>query len=40
MSRSLFLDASGNVRIWATDHVDHILKYEYRPLSGAIKGTH
>jgi WD40 repeat protein len=30
-------DVSGNVRIWDTTQPEHMLKYEYRPLSGAIK---
>eukprot|EP00054_Salpingoeca_dolichothecata_P016768 m.98917 g.98917 ORF g.98917 m.98917 type:complete len:613 (-) comp22138_c0_seq1:57-1895(-) len=30
-------DASGVVRIWDTTQEEHMLKYEYRPLSGAIK---
>lgn len=30
-------DVSGKLRIWDTTQAEHILKYEYRPLSGAIK---
>lgn len=30
-------DESGKVRIWDTTNKEHILKYEYRPLSGPIK---
>ncbi|KJE94355.1 WDR1 protein [Capsaspora owczarzaki ATCC 30864] len=30
-------DESGKIRIWDTVNKEHILKYEYRPLSGAIK---
>lgn len=31
------LDASGKVRIWDTTQKEHILKYEYTPISGIIK---
>ena len=30
-------DVSGKLRIWDTTQKEHILKYEYQPLSGAIK---
>ncbi|XP_078354362.1 WD repeat-containing protein 1-B-like [Oculina patagonica] len=30
-------DVSGKLRIWDTTQEEHILKYEYQPLSGAIK---
>lgn len=30
-------DASGKVRIWDTTQKEHILKYEYQPISGVIK---
>jgi len=30
-------DASGKVRIWDTTQKEHILKYEYQPISGTIK---
>ncbi|KNC78405.1 hypothetical protein SARC_09164 [Sphaeroforma arctica JP610] len=30
-------DTAGNVRIWDTVNEEHILKHEYRPLSGPIK---
>ena len=30
-------DVSGKVRIWDTTQAEHILKYEYQPISGAIK---
>lgn len=30
-------DVSGKLRIWDTTQAEHILKYEYQPLSGAIK---
>lgn len=30
-------DASGKIRIWDTTQKEHILKYEYQPISGAIK---
>uniref|UniRef100_A0A8C9YDG0 WD repeat domain 1 n=1 Tax=Sander lucioperca TaxID=283035 RepID=A0A8C9YDG0_SANLU len=30
-------DASGKVRIWDTTQKEHILKYEYTPISGKIK---
>ncbi len=31
------VDASGKVRIWDTTQKEHILKYEYQPISGVIK---
>ncbi|XP_064199929.1 WD repeat-containing protein 1 [Anguilla rostrata] len=30
-------DASGKIRIWDTTQKEHLLKYEYQPISGAIK---
>lgn len=30
-------DASGKVRIWDTTQKEHLLKYEYNPISGKIK---
>ncbi|XP_020619123.1 WD repeat-containing protein 1-B-like isoform X1 [Orbicella faveolata] len=30
-------DVSGKLRIWDTTQKEHLLKYEYQPLSGAIK---
>ena len=30
-------DVSGKIRIWDTTQKEHLLKYEYQPLSGAIK---
>lgn len=30
-------DASGKIRIWDTTQKEHLLKYEYTPLSGKIK---
>ena len=30
-------DVSGKLRIWDTTQAEHILKYEYQPLSGTIK---
>lgn len=30
-------DSSGKIRIWDTTQKEHILKYEYQPLSGKIK---
>ena len=30
-------DVSGKIRIWDTTQKEHILKYEYQPISGAIK---
>ena len=30
-------DQSGKVRIWDTTQKEHILKYEYQPISGPIK---
>lgn len=30
-------DVSGKLRIWDTTQADHLLKYEYQPLSGAIR---
>lgn len=30
-------DASGKIRIWDTTQKEHILKYEYQPISGKIK---
>ena len=38
LSDPRWADVSGAVRIWDTTQEDHILKYEYRPLSGAIRG--
>lgn len=32
-----FSDVSGKVRIWDTINKEHILKYEYSALGGAIK---
>ena len=32
-----FKDVSGKLRIWDTTQAEHILKYEYQSLSGAIK---
>lgn len=32
-----FADASGKIRIWDTTQKEHILKYEYQPISGKIK---
>ena len=32
-----FPDASGKIRIWDTTQKEHILKYEYQPISGKIK---
>ncbi len=34
---SLCADASGKIRIWDTTQKEHILKYEYQPISGKIK---
>lgn len=34
---SVCADQSGKVRIWDTTQKEHILKYEYQPISGAIK---
>ena len=31
------LDNSGKIRIWDTTQAEHILKYEYQPISGVIK---
>lgn len=33
----LSADVSGKIRIWDTTQKEHLLKYEYQPLSGAIK---
>lgn len=30
-------DAAGKVRIWDTTQEEHLLKYEYQPISGAVK---
>ena len=30
-------DLSGKLRIWDTTQQEHLLKYEYQPLSGRIK---
>ena len=30
-------DVSGKLRIWDTTQEEHLLKYEYQPLSGPIK---
>lgn len=30
-------DASGKIRIWDTTQKEHILKYEYQPISGKIR---
>jgi WD40 repeat protein len=30
-------DVSGKIRIWDTTQKEHILKYEYQPIAGAIK---
>lgn len=32
-----FSDASGKIRIWDTTQKEHLLKYEYTPISGKIK---
>lgn len=32
-----FLDASGKIRIWDTTQKEHLLKYEYQPISGTVK---
>ena len=37
MATVLLLDTSGKVRIWDTTQKEHILKYEYQPISGKIK---
>ena len=38
IARGFFLsDVSGKLRIWDTTQKEHLLKYEYQPLSGAIK---
>lgn len=34
---STVLDASGKIRIWDTTQKEHLLKYEYNPISGTIK---
>ncbi len=34
---TLCADASGKIRIWDTTQKEHILKYEYQPISGKIK---
>jgi len=31
------IDASGKIRIWDTTQKEHILKYEYTPISGKVK---
>lgn len=31
------LDKSGKVRIWDTTQKEHLLKYEYQPISGNVK---
>lgn len=31
------LDASGKIRIWDTTQKEHMLKYEYTPISGKVK---
>ena len=31
-------DANGTVRIWDTTQAEHMLKYEYKVLSGAVRG--
>lgn len=31
------LDISGKVRIWDTTQKEHLLKYEYTPISGKVK---
>ncbi|KAK1900874.1 WD repeat-containing protein 1 [Dissostichus eleginoides] len=33
-------DASGRIRIWDTTQKEHLLKYEYTPLSGKVKTLH
>lgn len=30
-------DASGKIRIWDTTQKEHLLKYEYTPISGKVK---
>jgi hypothetical protein len=35
---STFTDTNGTVRIWDTTQAEHILKYEYTVLSGAVRG--
>ena len=37
MHLSLCADVSGKIRIWDTTQMEHILKYEYQPISGRIK---
>ena len=37
LSLSLCADLSGKIRIWDTTQKEHILKYEYQPISGRIK---
>lgn len=37
MCFSTLLDASGKIRIWDTTQKEHLLKYEYNPISGKIK---
>lgn len=37
MCFSTVLDASGKIRIWDTTQKEHLLKYEYNPISGTIK---
>lgn len=32
-----FSDASGKIRIWDTTQKEHLLKYEYTPISGKVK---
>ena len=32
-----YVDTSGKIRIWDTTQKEHILKYEYQPISGKIK---
>ena len=33
----IYSDSSGKIRIWDTTQAEHILKYEYQPISGVIK---
>jgi len=32
-----FADISGKIRIWDLTQKEHLLKYEYQPISGTIK---
>ena len=36
-SHQIYTDMSGKIRIWDTTQKEHILKYEYQPISGKIK---